>query len=205
MVKGLDADALARELKAARQGSREAGGRLLENCRPYLLLIANQEMPADLRAKVGASDVVQETFLEADRGLGRFEGTSEAELLAWLRVMLLHNIANIVRYWRVAAKRQVDREIALDDSANQVRDGLPADGETPSAAATARDQDAALTQALASLPEHYRRVLQWRNYERLEFAEIGRRIDRSAEAARKIWSRAVERLQALLESTNDGG
>jgi RNA polymerase sigma-70 factor (ECF subfamily) len=52
-------------LAEARQGSREALGRLLEGCRHYLLLMANQDTGPDLRAKVAPSDLVQETFLEA--------------------------------------------------------------------------------------------------------------------------------------------
>ncbi|MGL4465792.1 MAG: RNA polymerase sigma factor [Planctomycetia bacterium] len=205
MADGLDADALAKELQAARQGSREAGGRLLEYCRPYLLLIASREMPVDLRAKVVASDVVQMTISEADRDLERFEGTTEVELLAWLRVMLRQTIANVARYWGIDAKGQADQDFSLDDSANPAGDGLEADGETPSAEATAIDGDPVLAQALASLPEQYRRVVRWRNYERMEFAEIGRRIDRSTEAARVIWSRAIEQLQEWLEAANDGG
>ena len=54
-------------LQAARDGSREAMGNLLEACRAYLLLVANRELAADLRAKGGASDLVQDTFLEGHR------------------------------------------------------------------------------------------------------------------------------------------
>jgi RNA polymerase sigma-70 factor, ECF subfamily len=59
-------------LPAARAGSREALGQALEICRGYLLRVANQGLDAELRAKGGASDLVQETFLEAQRDFGRF-------------------------------------------------------------------------------------------------------------------------------------
>ena len=64
---------------AARQRSEEAQGQVLELCRPYLLHIANQELASDLQPKIGASDLVQETFLDAHRDFGRFHGTAEAE------------------------------------------------------------------------------------------------------------------------------
>ena len=40
-------------------------GELFETCRNYLLLVANISVGDDLRAGVAASDLVQETFLEA--------------------------------------------------------------------------------------------------------------------------------------------
>jgi WD40 repeat protein len=63
-------------LPAARAGSSEALGQALEICRGYLLRVANQGLNADLRAKGGASDLVQETFLEAQRDFGCFQGAS---------------------------------------------------------------------------------------------------------------------------------
>src|SRR5262245_35621598 len=94
-------------LSAARSGSREALGELLEGCRGYLLMVARDKLDADLRAKEGPSDLVQETFLEAKRDFGQFQGASEAELLAWLRRVLLNNVANFTRRYRTAGKRTV--------------------------------------------------------------------------------------------------
>src|SRR5437870_8093656 len=90
----------AQWLAEARAGSPEALGQMLEACRGYLLLVAQRELAPDLRAKGGASDLVQETFLEAQRDFPRFSGRSEAELLAWLRRLLLNNLANFTRHYR---------------------------------------------------------------------------------------------------------
>ena len=56
-------------LSAARAGSREALGNCFESCRIYLHSIARQEIAPQLQGKGGASDIVQETFLEAQRRL----------------------------------------------------------------------------------------------------------------------------------------
>src|SRR4051794_37421346 len=87
-------------LPGARAGAPEALGQLLEAWRGYLLVVAQRELDPDLRAKGGASDLVQETFLEAQRDFPRFHGDSEAELLAWLRRLLLNNVANFTRSYR---------------------------------------------------------------------------------------------------------
>jgi RNA polymerase sigma-70 factor, ECF subfamily len=192
----------AHYLPAARAGSREALGQALEICRGYLLRVADQGLDEDLRAKGGASDLVQETFLEAQRDFGRFQGSSEQELLAWLRLLLLHNVANFTRRYRGTGKRHVDREIALD-TAEPPAGRLPrlaTDIPSPSSEAIAHEQAEKLRQALERLPEDYGRVIRLRNQERRSFEEIGLLLGRSAEAARRLWSRAVERLQRELEA-----
>src|SRR6516165_1063063 len=104
----------ARWLAAARAGSPEALGQVLETFRAYLLLIAARELDPELRAKGGASDLVQETFLEAQRDFSRFDGTRVEELRAWLRRLLINNVANFTRHYRKVAKRDVGREVALE-------------------------------------------------------------------------------------------
>jgi RNA polymerase sigma-70 factor, ECF subfamily len=194
-----------RWLADARAGSREAMGRLLEECRGYLLLVAGQELAPDLRAKGGASDLVQETFLEAQKDFGRFRGTSEAELVAWLRSLLLHRLSKFARRFRKTQKRGLGREVATGatDSAADPGAAVASDTPTPSGHLMAREQLQALEGVLAGLPEDYRRVLAWRYQEQKSFEEIGRLMDRSAEAVRKLWWRALGRLQAELEAPHD--
>src|SRR5215831_501032 len=95
----------------ARAGSRAALGEALESCRGYLLLVAQRELDPQLRAKGGASDLVQETFIDAHRDFAQFHGTTEAELLAWLRQVLLNKVSNFGRHFRGTAKRDIGREI----------------------------------------------------------------------------------------------
>jgi RNA polymerase sigma-70 factor, ECF subfamily len=185
-------------IEAARLGSPAALGHVLEYCRAYLLAVANEWLKPDLQAKVGASDLVQDTFLEAQRDFCQFTGGSEQELLAWLRQILLHNLANFSRQYRETDKRQIEREVPFGDvPAAELLQAL-ADDATPSAQAVCRERDESLEQAMAQLPERLRQVLQWRTYERCSFEEIGRRLGRSAGAARKQWARAVELLQRIL-------
>ena len=191
----------ARWLPAARAGSREALGQLLEAARQYLLSIARQEFDPDLRAKNSPSDVVQETFVEAQRDFGQFQGDTEAELLAWLRQLLLHRVGKLRRRYRDTQKRRLAREVALggDDSFEGPAGALAANALSPSGQAMEHEEDQALQEALGRLPEDYRRVISLRHEERLPFEEIGRRLDRSPDAARKLWARAVERLHEELD------
>jgi RNA polymerase sigma-70 factor (ECF subfamily) len=188
-------------IEAARGGSREALGRLLDACRAYLLVVANRNLAPDLGGKVGGSDLVQETLLEALRDFGRFEGRTEDELLAWLCRILLHNLANVTRQYRDTGKRNVAREVPLPDAPRaEVQNGLIDPGASPSARAVAREQAEELERVLAGLPEHYRTVIRLRHLERRPFAEVGRLMGVSAEAARKLWLRALRQLRPFLEA-----
>jgi RNA polymerase sigma-70 factor (ECF subfamily) len=189
-------------LPAARQGSREALGQALEACRNYLLLVANKELDPELQAKGGASDLVQQTFLEAQRDFARFQGTSEDELLAWLRRLLLNNLGDFTRRYRDTGKRAAGREVPLPvGSSACTASDLAGDTPSPSELALAHEQDEALQRAMARLPEDYRQVLVWRYQEERSFEEIGKMLQRTANAAQKLWLRAVDRLRQELESS----
>jgi RNA polymerase sigma-70 factor, ECF subfamily len=184
-------------LAAARAGSADALGQALEACRFYLLLIAQRELDPNLRAKGGASDIVQETFLEAQRAFGKFQGTSDEELRAWLRRILLNNLGDFTRRYRGTDMRAVDREVGLAGEGSSAEAGanLSADASTPSAHALEQEESDLLVQAIERLPDDYRRVILLRYREELSFEEIGERMNRSPAAVRKLWARAMVRLR----------
>ncbi len=196
---------LSEWIAAARAGSDEALGESLEACRAYLLLVAGRELDRDLVAKGGASDLVQETFLEAQRDFRQFNGASEAEFLGWLRKILLHNLANFRRTYRQTDKRKITKEVDIDSdrSSRDLRAFLQAGNSSPSSHAIRNEQLIAIEQALENLPEAYVQVIVLRNRDGCSFEKIGELMDCSANAARKRWSRAIERLQRDLESANE--
>jgi RNA polymerase sigma-70 factor (ECF subfamily) len=110
-------------------------------------------------------------------------------------------MADFARHYRQTAARQISQERTLDDSRGPtLRQGLVALDLSPSKQAMANEQQRALARALGRLPEEYRRALVLRHQEQCSFAEIGEALGRSAEAARKVWFRAVERLREELAS-----
>jgi RNA polymerase sigma-70 factor (ECF subfamily) len=196
-----EAGELAPLLAAARGGSAEALGHLLELCRHHLLGVAKREIEPGLRAKAGASDLVQDAFVEAHRIFERFQGQTADELLAWLRAILLNKLADFSRRYRQTAKRRVGQEVVLDGAS----DGALADPEpSPSGVASQAEQSEALRLAMDRLPEHYRQVLIWREWEDLPFGEIAQRLGRTVDATRMLWWRALERLQKELQVADDG-
>ena len=66
------------------------------------------------------------------------------------------------------------------------------------------DTHRAVWKALRQLPSEQAEVVVLWIWEELSFAEIGVRMGRSAESARKLWSRAVDKLQVELERVANG-
>jgi RNA polymerase sigma-70 factor (ECF subfamily) len=169
-------------------------------------MLAEKNLPTDLQAKAGISDLVQETYAEAHLDFAHFQGRSEAELAGWLEQILRNNIANFVGRFRDTDKRRIDREVPLHGPAGNGMQ-IPAPEATPSAEAMKNEAAEALTEALARLPEDYRQVIELRHQQNLTFAEVAAQMDRSEAAVRKLWARALERWREEVydEASSTGG
>jgi RNA polymerase sigma-70 factor (ECF subfamily) len=183
-------------IREAQAGSAAALGRLLEACRAYLLLVANQDLSPELQAKGGASDLVQDTFLEAHNDFPRFHGHTHQDLLNWLRGILRHNLADFRRRYRDRAARQISQERSLNAwELAELRDKLVAAMPSPEETAVAAEEAEAVRQAVSRLPEDYHRVIVLRHEQSRSFDDIAQEMGRTVQAARKLWFRAVERLR----------
>jgi RNA polymerase sigma-70 factor (ECF subfamily) len=175
--------------------------RVLEPYRTYLTLVARRSIGPDLAGKVGVSDVVQETFLAAQRCAGTFRGRTEPQWRAWLKTILLHHLANQRRHHAMEKRRGPQ----LAPGAAPARH-VPPEAEPvtpPSRHLMRRERDVALAEAMGRLPEHYRRVIGWHHDDHLTFVEIAGLLGTSPDAAQKLWARALIRLRALLGPEHD--
>lgn len=190
-------------IEAARQGSREALGKVFEACQDYLLHIANQELDSELRPKVGASDVVQETLMRAERNFEGFVGDRLEDVRAWLRIILKRELANNRRRYG-ADKRNLNLEQSREGSPTFSPCAIADPAPSPSRQAIAWEDREGLERALRCLPRHYEHVLRLRYFEGLSLVEIGAQMGKSADAVRKTWMRALQELQVILKSRGSG-
>jgi RNA polymerase sigma-70 factor (ECF subfamily) len=185
-------------LASARGGSIESLGSLLEACRQYLLLIANEELSQSLTAKLGGSDLVQETLLAAHRDFRQFDGVTKAELKGWLRGILIHHLRTAERRYLDAEKRSAWREISLNGDYVGLAAAIAADDSTPSRHFMRAELKQQVEAALARLPERYRRVIELRHREDVPFDSVAYQLGLTSEAARQLWARAIDRLRKEL-------
>jgi len=181
---------VSKSIAVARAGSPAAMGQLLQHYREYLFRIAREELDSNLAPKVAQSDLVQDTCLQAARDFVGFVGDSEWELRVWLRQILLNNLRDAEKHYRVAAKRAVHREVSLQDHSD-IANNLKAGEQTPSAVIVSGENRSAIIEVIRGLPADYRLAVELRSLEGRSFEEVGAALGRTAAAARKVWSRAV--------------
>jgi len=202
----LEKSSISQLIDEAQRGDAVCRDRLLAACRSYIGFIARAHVESWLRVKVDASDLVQETLLEAYRDFHRFQGHTEQEWLGWLRRILSNNAADFVRRYRGTEKRQTRREVRFRNTADSEAPGVPepaATIATPSQEYVRAETELRVTAAMAQLPPDYQEVLVLRNLQRLSFPEGADRMERSRPAVQMLWMRAIRALQELLSEDHD--
>jgi RNA polymerase sigma-70 factor (ECF subfamily) len=189
----LPEDELPHLLKEARSGSQEAIGLLLEQHRSYLWALANEEIAGESHLTFTVADLVQSAQLEAVRDLSAFRGSSEGEFRSWLRHILRNNVLDL--------RRSRDRRIPrASGQAVHVDEQSDADDRSPSSQVSAGELGDKLRAAIDKLPPDERTVIEMHYFQGKTYAEIGDCVNRTPEAVRKLWSRALVRLQSATRS-----
>lgn len=170
--------------------------------RPYLTLLARAHLNRHLQARLDSSDIVQQTLLNAFSKRDQFRGWTEAELAAWLREILKHNLADALRDQR-RDKRDVRRdrslEAGIDASFSRTNDWLVAAQSSPSQKAVKQENLLRLSEALTQLPEAQREAIVLHHLQGLKLAEVAAEIGRSEAAVAGLLFRGLKTLQSVLE------
>jgi RNA polymerase sigma-70 factor (ECF subfamily) len=187
-------------------------GQLLQLYRNYLSVLATTQLDRRLRRRMSTSDLVQETMLAAHRDFGQFRGGSEGELLAWLRQILSNCLSHAVEKNIHAKKRDLRREVAIEQVAPKIDDSMARmsnlfadDAATPSQIVGRRELAAELSDQLAKLKPNYRDVIVYRNLQGLSFDEIADRMEIKSGAARMLWTRAIAKFKEVCDLNVSGG
>lgn len=190
---------VAESIEQARDGDEQSLGILLESYERYLKLLAEVQLGSQLRGKVDASDIVQETFLEAHRAFGRFKGSDGDQLIAWLKSILATRLANTMRHYLGTQARDIRLEQrigqSLDQSALSLGGILAAPGSSPSQHLASKEQSQLVAEALLRLPSDYRDVIVMRHLEGETFPAIAKALRRSVDSVEKLWLRGMAKLK----------
>ena len=205
---GGDTARIAGWLAAARAGDAAARDRLFAACRSFVATAARFHLQRRLQAKVDASDVVQQSLLEAHHGFDGFAGETPQEWLAWLKRIVAHNAFDVAKRYRGTAKRDAGREVPLaahDDASHGWHEPPIDPASSPSGRVIRWEQELLLAAAMEALADDHREVLFLRNIERLPFEEVARRMGRSSGACRMLWMRAIAAVRERLPAEFSGG
>ena len=173
----------------------------IERFRSYLLLMARMKIDRKLCGKLDASDIVQQTLLEAHQARQSFRGGDTSAEAAWLRQILARNLANAVRDL-TRGKRDVRKERALqrdlDASASHLEGWLAAEQSSPSQKMERQERAVQLAEALSQLPATQRDALLLRHFQGLPLAEIARQMDCTVAAVTGLLHRGLKGLRKSL-------
>ena len=179
----------------------EVDNETIERFRAYLTLLAASQMDSFLGQRIDASDIVQQTLLDAVTKEDQFRGRSDAELAAWLRRILANNMVDAFRY-HTRDKRNASREKSLDESIFQSFrrvDALIAPNPTPSQRACANEQVLQLPAALEQLSDAQREAIVLHHLQGLKLSETGKRMGKSEAAVCGLLHRGLKRLNEIME------
>jgi RNA polymerase sigma-70 factor, ECF subfamily len=200
-----DTDQLLRQVA---DGCTRAVDQLLARHRRQLRRMIGVRMDGRVAARVDASDVVQETLMEAARQLPEYLEQRPLPFYPWLRQIAWKRLERLHQRHVVAQRRSVTREqerpIMLSDrSLSPLARRLLSRGATPSRAAVNEEARQRVRQALEQLGERDREVLVLRFLEQMSAAEIAVVLAIPEGTVRVRQLRALQRLQSLLSDMNE--
>ena len=179
-------------------------GESLEGFRSYLRLLANLQLDKRIQGKVDASDIVQQTMMQAYKAREQFRGDNDKQRAAWLRQILARNLLHASRDM-TRDKRDVRREQTMqakvDDSSLRLEKLLSGDEQTPSMKVQRGEEILKVAEAIEQLPEAQREALLMHYLEQKSLAEIAEQLGKTRGSVAGLVRRA---LAALREAFGQG-
>jgi len=172
----------------AKEGHPEAFRALYDRNRENVFRLAIRYV----RSPQDAEDVMQETFIKAFKGIGRFDFRAGSSFAAWLGTICVHAA---IEHLRRNRRRRGEVRLSLGD--------LP---QEPASAAPSPERTAIARRSLSDVELAYRRltpsqqvIFDLRHRQHLEIKEIAVRMDCSESNVKTQLGRSVAKLRKFLE------
>jgi RNA polymerase sigma-70 factor (ECF subfamily) len=197
-------------IERLRGGDRRALATLFDRYRDRLRRMVELRIDARVRARLDASDVLQEAFLDVDRDLDAYLADPKLPPLLWLRLHVGRRLSTLHRQHLGTRMRDAGMEISL------YRDALPEASSaalasmllgkhtSPTQAAQRAERLLRVQEALNTLDPIDREVLALRHFEQLSRSETAEVLGISQDAGAKRYFRALKRLKDVLSAMPGG-
>jgi RNA polymerase sigma-70 factor (ECF subfamily) len=197
-------------IERARAGDREALNALLARHRARLRRMVEIRLDTRLQARLDASDVVQEAYVEVAERLEEYLRDPKLPLFLWLRLVVGERLMRLHRHHLGAQMRDAGREVSL------YRGALPAASSaalaaqllgrhtSPTQAVVRAERILRVQEALNTLDPLDREILSLRHFEELTAAETAQVLGIEESAAAKRYFRALKRLKEVLAAMPGG-
>lgn len=186
-------------LKRVRAGAPAAFDLLFDRHRKYLRQVIGMRLDARIRRRVDASDVIQETQIEATQRLPEYLKQESVPFRVWLRRMAHQQLCRLREQHVAAAKRTVRREVPLpyESSLHLARRFLSSE-HTPSKDMDDRELARRVREAIAQLDELDREIVLMLDMEGLSSRQVGFVLDLNPVTVRRRHGSALLQLLRIL-------
>lgn len=180
---------------------------LFDRVKPRLERMIVVRLDPRVRRRVDASDVLQETFLEASRRLHEYRTEGPLSFYLWVRQHAAQKLAEFHRRHLGASRRDAGREVtpgSVPAASSASLAGCFVDpGRSPSQAAAQAEVLERVQRALEGMEALDREVLALRYFEELSNEDTAAVLGISPSGAKKRHLRALQRLRAELPESSD--
>ena len=181
--------------RRARNGSPEAINALFERYGGRLHALIRARLGPNLRRRVESRDILQATLLKGFQGIDRFEGSGSRPLMAWLGTIAKDEICDQADFHQ-RQKRDYARETGLESKVDRIGETIRSEVSRLQMRADAQR----LEHGFDALSEPHREIILLRSFEELTFPEIGERLDKSPDACRMLYARALTALTLEMQA-----
>src|SRR5947209_9897311 len=197
-------------IERARAGDPDARNEIFARHRDRLRRMVEVRLDWRLQARIDASDVIQDAYLDVMRRLEEYLRDPKLPLFLWLRLVVGDRLSKLHRHHLGAQMRDAGREISL------YRDALPLASSaalaaqllgkhtSPTQAAVRAERMLRLQEALNALEPIDREILSLRHFEELTRSEAAQALGIEEAAAAKRYVRALKRLKDTLAGMPGG-
>jgi RNA polymerase sigma-70 factor (ECF subfamily) len=197
-------------IERARAGDREALNALFDRHRDRLRRMVQVRLDPRLQARLDASDVVQDAYVEVVERLDEYLRDPKLPLFLWLRLVVGERLLKLHRHHLGTQMRDAGREVSL------YRGALPAASSaalaaqllgrytSPTQAAVRAERTLRVQEALNALTPVDREILSLRHFEELTAAETAKVLGIEESVAAKRYFRALKYLKDTLAAMPGG-
>jgi len=197
-------------LQRAQGGDVRAMDEIFSRYRDRLKRMVELRLDRRLLARIDASDVIQDSYLQVAQRLEEYLKDPKLPLFLWLRLVVGERLTTLHRHHLGTHMRDAGLEVSL------YRGALPAASSaalaaqllgqhtSPTEAAVRAERLLRIQEALNSLEPIDREVLSLRHFEQLNRAETAQALGIEESAAGKRYIRALKRLKGVLAEMPGG-
>jgi RNA polymerase sigma-70 factor, ECF subfamily len=173
----------------------------IQELRPVLLTLAEALISPALRVELDASDLVQQTLMEAHQQSRELASFDDGPFFSWLRTALRHNVLDAVKHLSTQknnAARRV-RVSNIEDSFVRLEELLVADDTSPSEIVQRNEQTAQLLAAIQGLTSNQREAVILKHLRGLSLQQVAKELSLSESATAGLLHRGRKQLVERLE------